>query len=264
MASTGRFRIDEMAPYYEEAEQALKISGPVNYPWGPPRRRYPYREHEMNASGLVLARGAEKLGVRWASTPLATVSAPRGKSPPCVYRGFCNFGCSTNAKQSALIVWIPRALTAGAEVRDLAMVGRIEMGSGDRVTRRALSSRRRMALSERETCGGGRLRDRDAAPAAQLGLPAVSARSGQQLRPGRHTSHHARRPRRMGHFRGRNPLVQGSTQHGSMRTLELRRRRQGLPRCVCIHEPRSAAARMGANIGNLALPVGRTRCARKC
>jgi choline dehydrogenase-like flavoprotein len=122
----------EIAPYYDEAEQALKIAGPINYPWGPPRRRYPYREHEMNASGLVLVRGAEKLGIQWASTPLATVSAPRGNSPPCVYRGFCNFGCSTNAKQSALIVWIPRAVGAGAEVRDLAMVGRIEIGQTGR------------------------------------------------------------------------------------------------------------------------------------
>src|SRR6185312_2169242 len=123
---------EELAPYYDEAERALAVAGPVRYPWGPPRRRYPYREHEMNAAGLVLARGAERMGIQWASTPLATVSAPRGKSPPCVYRGFCNFGCSTNAKQSALIVWIPRALRAGAEVRDLAMVGRIEMGSNGR------------------------------------------------------------------------------------------------------------------------------------
>jgi choline dehydrogenase-like flavoprotein len=118
---------EELAPYYEEAERALAISGPVRYPWGPPHRRYPYREHEMNAAGLVLARGAERMGVAWSSVPLATVSAPRGKSPPCVYRGFCNFGCSTNAKQSALVVWIPRALRAGAEVRDLAMAGRIEL-----------------------------------------------------------------------------------------------------------------------------------------
>jgi choline dehydrogenase-like flavoprotein len=118
---------DEMAPYYEEAERALAISGPLRYPWGPPHRRYPYREHEMNAAGLVLARGAERMGVAWSAVPLATVSAPRGKSPPCVYRGFCNFGCSTNAKQSALVVWIPRALRAGAEVRDLAMAGRIEL-----------------------------------------------------------------------------------------------------------------------------------------
>jgi choline dehydrogenase-like flavoprotein len=105
----------------------------VNYPWGPPRRRYPYRAHEVNAAGLVLARGAERLGVEWAATPLATVSAPRGKSPPFVYRGFCNFGCSTNAKQSALTVWIPRALAAGAEVRDLAMASRIESGASGRV-----------------------------------------------------------------------------------------------------------------------------------
>ncbi len=124
---------DDIAPYYREAEEALKVAGPVRYPWGPPRRRYPYRPHEVNAPGLVLARGAEALGIAWAATPLATVSAPRGKSPPCVYRGFCNFGCSTNAKQSALVVWIPRALAAGAEVRDLAMAGRIEIDARGRV-----------------------------------------------------------------------------------------------------------------------------------
>jgi choline dehydrogenase-like flavoprotein len=116
----------EMWDYYAEVEQALKISGPVRYPWGPKRPRYPYRPHEVNAAGLVLAQGAEALGIDWAPTPLATVSAPRGRSPPCVYRGFCTLGCSTNAKQSVLITWLPRALAAGAEIRDLAMVGRIE------------------------------------------------------------------------------------------------------------------------------------------
>ena len=119
---------DELAPYYREAERALRVSGPVRYPWGPPRGAYPYRPHEINASGLVLGRAAEKLGVKWCATPLATVSAPRGRSPPCVYRGFCVVGCATNAKQSALVVWIPRALAAGAEVRDLAMVTRVEVG----------------------------------------------------------------------------------------------------------------------------------------
>lgn len=126
-------RYADLAPFYEEAEHALGVAGPVRYPWGPPRARYPYREHEMNAAGLVLARGAEKMGIGWAAVPLATVSAPRGKSPPCVYRGFCNFGCSTNAKQSALVVWIPRALKAGAEVRDMAMAGRVELGADARV-----------------------------------------------------------------------------------------------------------------------------------
>ena len=117
---------EEIRPYYVEAERALAVSGPVHYPWGPFRGPYPYRPHEVNAPGLVLARGAEALGVKWAATPIATVSAPRGKSSPCMYRGYCNFGCSTNAKQSALVVWAQRAVAAGAEVRDLAMVTRIE------------------------------------------------------------------------------------------------------------------------------------------
>jgi choline dehydrogenase-like flavoprotein len=119
----------EMWRYYDEAEDMLKVAGPVRYPWGPSRGRYPYREHEINAAGLVLAKGADALGVKWAATPLSTLSAPRGKAPPCVYRGFCKSGCSTNAKQSALNTWIPRAIAAGAEIRDLAMVGQIEIGA---------------------------------------------------------------------------------------------------------------------------------------
>ena len=116
----------EMWNYYTLAERALSVSGPLTYPWGPKRPRYPYRPHELNAAARVLAQGAEAQGYQWTATPLATVSAPRGQSPPCVYRGFCRFGCATNAKQSALTVWIPRALKAGAEIRDLSMVGRIE------------------------------------------------------------------------------------------------------------------------------------------
>ncbi len=123
----------EMWDYYREVEQALHISGPVTYPWGPKRPSYPLRAHELNAPALLLARGAEALGIPWTETPIATLSAPWGNSPPCVYRGFCVTGCSTNAKQSALIVWIPRAIRAGAEIRDLAMVGRIET-KGDRAS----------------------------------------------------------------------------------------------------------------------------------
>lgn len=124
----------EMWGYYREVEQALRIAGPLRYPWGPSRPRYPYRQHEVNASGLALARACEALGVAWTPTPLATLSAPRGDAPPCVYRGFCVTGCSTNAKQSALTTWIPRALAAGAEIRDLAMVGRIELGADGRAS----------------------------------------------------------------------------------------------------------------------------------
>lgn len=125
---------EEMEPYYEEVEEALKIAGPVRYPWGRRRGPYPYRPHEVNAAGLKLAEACEALGVPWSPTPLATLSAPRGLAHPCVYRGFCKYGCSTNAKQSALTVWIPRAVAAGAEIRDAAMVGRVETNDRGRAT----------------------------------------------------------------------------------------------------------------------------------
>jgi choline dehydrogenase-like flavoprotein len=124
----------EMWQYYAEVENALKIAGPVRYPWGPRRPRYPYRPHELNAAALALAESAEALGVGWSPTPLATLSAPRGRAHPCVYRGMCVIGCSTNAKQSVLVTWLPRALAAGAQIRDLAMVGRVEHDAGGRVT----------------------------------------------------------------------------------------------------------------------------------
>jgi choline dehydrogenase-like flavoprotein len=120
----------EMWDYYAEVERALCIAGPVTYPWGPKRPRYPYRAHELNAPAIYLARGAEALGIEWSETPIATLSAPRGKAHPCIYRGFCVIGCATNAKQSVLVTWLPRALKAGAEIRDLAMVGRIETRNG--------------------------------------------------------------------------------------------------------------------------------------
>ncbi|MBY8829681.1 GMC family oxidoreductase [Hephaestia mangrovi] len=120
----------EMWRYYDEVEEMLKIAGPVRYPWGPKRGRYPYRAHPLNAAAEYLARGAEALGIDWTETPIATLSAPRGKAHPCVYRGFCVTGCSTNAKQSVLVTWLPRAIEAGAEIRDLAMVGRVETRNG--------------------------------------------------------------------------------------------------------------------------------------
>lgn len=128
----------EMWHWYTEAERQLHISGPLTYPWGPERPRYPRRAHELNGAGKLLAKGAEATGIGWTETPLATLSAPyrdkHGNSPSCVYRGFCRFGCSTNAKRSSLTVFIPRALAAGAEIRDLAMVGKIETDKHGRAT----------------------------------------------------------------------------------------------------------------------------------
>jgi len=117
---------EDLEPYYEEVEEALQIAGPTFYPWGRRRKRYPQREHELNASAQVLVRGCTKLGIPVAAAPIATLSAPHRDRPPCVYRGFCNYGCTTNAKSSILVTYIPRAIAAGAEVRANSMVAQVE------------------------------------------------------------------------------------------------------------------------------------------
>ena len=124
----------ELEPFYEEVEDDLQIAGPTSYPWGPRRKRYPQREHELNACAKMLVSGCTALGIPVAPAPIATLSAPHGDRAPCVYRGFCNYGCTTNAKSSVLVTYIPRAIRAGAEVRPDAMVARIEHDQHGRVT----------------------------------------------------------------------------------------------------------------------------------
>ena len=91
----------EMWDYYTCAEKALSIAGPVKYPWGPKRPRYPYRPHELNGAAELLARGAETMGYKWTATPLATVSAPHGNSPPCVFGAFAGSAARQRQAESA-------------------------------------------------------------------------------------------------------------------------------------------------------------------
>jgi choline dehydrogenase-like flavoprotein len=126
-------RYDDLEPYYDEVEEELGISGPVKWPWGPKRKgAYPYREHPFNSVANLFIRGCDNLGIHWAPAPLATLSAPKDDRPPCVYRGFCIYGCSTNAKSSTLVTYIPKAIKAGADVRAHCMATRINLSPDGR------------------------------------------------------------------------------------------------------------------------------------
>ena len=235
----------EMWRYYAQVEDALKISGPVNYPWGPKRPRYPYRAHELNAAALVLARGAEALGIDWTATPLATLSAPRGKAHPCVYRGFCTSGCATNAKQSALVTWIPRAVSAGAEIRDLAMVGRIVTNDAGLATGvdYLREGRWQFQRAKNVVVAGY------AIETPRLLLMSANGRFpdglAEQFGARRQESHGAVESGCLRHVRRRNPLVQGAAVARDHRTLELQGYRQGLLRRLRLHEPGTVARRLG-------------------
>lgn len=119
----------DLEPYYDKVEKEIAVSGPRYFPWGSFHGPYPYPERDpISPNAEVFARGCEKLGIRWVVSPLAILSAPFEDRPPCINRGFCNQGCMPNAKFSTLIVHIPKAMRAGAEVLSDCTVTEIVMG----------------------------------------------------------------------------------------------------------------------------------------
>lgn len=119
-------RYEDLAPYYDKVEKEIAVSGPKHFPWGSFHGPYPYPERDpLSPNAFVFQKGCEQLGIRSVVTPLAILSAPFEDRPPCINRGFCNQGCMPNAKFSTLIVHIPKAVQAGAEVLGDCMVTQI-------------------------------------------------------------------------------------------------------------------------------------------
>ena len=129
----------ELAPYYDELEVFLGVSGPTPYPWGPPRRGYDLLPLALNGAAQLMQRGCASLGIRTAPAANAALSAPRlqpgfGLRPACSNRGFCQAGCSTGAKASMDVTFIPFARAHGAEVRPGCFVTGFKRDSAGAIT----------------------------------------------------------------------------------------------------------------------------------
>ena len=120
----------DLERYYAKNEKEIAVSGPKYFPWGNYHGPYPYPEREpLSPNAYMFMNGCDKLGIRSSVAPLAILSAPFEGRPPCINRGFCNQGCMPDAKFSTLIVHIPKAIQAGAEVLADCMVTRVIMGT---------------------------------------------------------------------------------------------------------------------------------------
>jgi choline dehydrogenase-like flavoprotein len=122
----------DLAPYFEEVEQFLGISGPTPYPWGPARPKgYALPPLPLNSAAQLMMRGAEKIGIKTSPAANAALSAPYfqegvGWRQACTNRGFCQAGCSNGAKASMDVTYIPLAVKYGAEIRPNSFVTEIE------------------------------------------------------------------------------------------------------------------------------------------
>jgi len=128
----------EMEPYYTKVEWEVGVSGLAGAsPFDPPRSKpYPMPPLPVKSSGVLLERGARKLGLHPFPAPMAIASVPYRGRPACAHCGFCiGFGCEMQAKSSTLYTMIPEAEATGrCEVRSESYVFRIETNERNRVT----------------------------------------------------------------------------------------------------------------------------------
>jgi len=110
------FGYDEIAPFYDKAEQSLGIAGQLGAnPFAAPSRSpYPNPPHVYRPASRLIERGARRLGLNPFPIPMAINSRVYQGRAKCMNSGFCSsFGCPVQAKASSLSVFIPRALATG-------------------------------------------------------------------------------------------------------------------------------------------------------
>ena len=130
----------QLEKYYTEIENFLGVSGPVDYPWGAERKStYPLPPLPLNGAALLMKRGCDALNILTSPAPNAALSAPYyqhgiGWRAACTNRGFCQAGCTTGAKASMDVTYIPLAIHHGAEVRAKSFVTHVEMGEQRKIS----------------------------------------------------------------------------------------------------------------------------------
>lgn len=128
----------DLERYYDEVEHFLGVSGPTPYPWGPARSQgYPLPPLPANAAAQLMKSACDQLGYRSSPAPNAALSAPRRQPggaanyrPACSNRGFCQAGCSTGAKASMDVTYLPLARHHGARIEPNSFVTHFELTAG--------------------------------------------------------------------------------------------------------------------------------------
>jgi choline dehydrogenase-like flavoprotein len=102
---------ERLDPYFAKVEERISVG--------------PQDSESLGEDAHLMARGADQLGYKW-------IPALRNQKH-CAGSNNCAFGCPTDAKQSAALTYIPRALAAGARLFAGCRVEKITT-DGQRVT----------------------------------------------------------------------------------------------------------------------------------
>jgi choline dehydrogenase-like flavoprotein len=120
---------DDLAPYYDKAEEELGVSGHATpHPFLEPRtKNYPLPPLVSHPVAEEIEKACRQLGWHAIRTARGILSAPYRGRNPCVYCTLCgSYGCEHGAKASTNVSLVPSALATGnVELRPRCMAKEI-------------------------------------------------------------------------------------------------------------------------------------------
>jgi choline dehydrogenase-like flavoprotein len=129
-------RYEDLAPYYDRAEEELGVSGQVTaHPFLEPRNKgYPLPPLAVHPIALELDATCRALGYHPQVTARAIVSQPYKDRAACHYCALCgSYGCEADAKSGTHAALFPQALATGnVQVRPRCMARTVEVDAEGR------------------------------------------------------------------------------------------------------------------------------------
>jgi len=127
---------DELEPYYTKVDWEIGVSGAPGPNDARRSKPFPLPPMPVKSSGVLMERGAAKLGLHCQPEPHAILSQPFNGRAACINCGYCMFfGCEVGAKSSTLAAMIPLAEASGrCEIRAECAVFRVETDARGRAS----------------------------------------------------------------------------------------------------------------------------------
>lgn len=120
---------DDLAPYYDKAEEELGVSGHATpHPFLEPRtKNYPLPPLVSHPVAEEIEKACKQLGWHAIRTARGILSTPYRGRNPCVYCTLCgSYGCEHGAKASTNVSLVPLAIATGnVEIRPRCMAKEI-------------------------------------------------------------------------------------------------------------------------------------------
>ncbi len=126
---------EDLAPYYEENDLMMGVSGLHGDPGNPPRGPRQMPPIPLGRAGERMAAAFDRLGWHWWPADVAINSVPYGAGRgACNNCGPCDLGCPVKARSSADVTYWPQALAAGVRLITRATAFEVETDAQGRAT----------------------------------------------------------------------------------------------------------------------------------